>query len=141
MEVFSKYTKGHITYKKEAKIPPAELEEFKRVWKPDTPKACWECGKRLSEDITDHYCNGECKYASQRIVCVCGAPAMIRNGHKHCAVCKRGGHATPDASTSLGRNLKSSTEGLNTFQDFIFFRATINPDHEPAWKRRRGSKN
>ena len=66
---------------------------------------------------------------------------MIRNGHKHCAVCKRGGHATPDASTSLGRNLKSSTEGLNTLQDFIFFRATINPDHEPAWKRRRGSRN
>ena len=134
--VYSLYTKGQVTYKEEAEIPPGELEQFKRVFNPDAHKGCCECGTRVQG--MEDFCSAKCRNANKRLVCVCGATATIANGHYHCAKCKKGGYATPPNATE---GLKRFTERLNIFQDYIGFNATTNPDHQPAWKKRRSSKN
>jgi hypothetical protein len=43
LKLFGEY--GGSTWRKECDLPPDELTAFQRVWEPDAPERCCECGK------------------------------------------------------------------------------------------------
>jgi len=59
-------------WKKECSLPPADLEEFQRVWDPSAPDRCRRCSKALASNSAQsagvRYCS-ECAGASVTIAC------------------------------------------------------------------------
>ena len=78
------------------------------------------------------------------MVCVqCGSKAVIKSEHHHCESCNIGGTPVFDASSDSSRfqqDVKLLGENYYILCDRLFFERKTNPEHEPAWKKRRSSK-
>ena len=143
------------SWKKECDLPPEELEQFQRVWDPDAPNRCRECGKALKgpapyRDL-DHYCNETCKNAKMKTTCKeCKSAANMENvdGYRYCKICykRRPPKPIPAAlkqnerdESSLDKKMRSNRESLCLVQEVLYTDRAADPQHEPAWKRRRRS--
>ena len=79
-----------------------------------------------------------------------GAPpeVVLRNGSLVCKVCGRGAESAGKMArgapkgleeTELGKSIKRNAESLQMASNIWGFSAERDPDHQPAWKRRRRS--
>ena len=112
-----------------------------------------ECSKSLPDDAPfgDPFCDAECKGANKKLACWrwvdgarCGGKVETRHG---CRVCTGCGHGAEDArivaagggksATSLDASLKRSADGLRIANNVWGFGEAVDPDHEPAWAKRR----
>jgi len=151
LKLFGAYSTA--SWKKESDLPPAELEAFQQVWG-KAPARCRECNSSLPADtpFTMPYCSDTCREAGKRLscwhsVCVdgprCGGKVEIRDGCRVCTVCGNGADiaksvaACRKTETSLDRSLKRSAEGLRIFSNMFGFTAEVDPDHGPAYTKRR----
>ena len=124
-------------WRKESDVPPADLVGFQRVWNPDAPARCHECGKALAGKcpITRTHCSEACRLAGMRAVCARCKRAVDDPVHPYCPVCKLGSPPLPalpifpDARRAM----------LDMAQRVWFSDRQKDPNREPAWKRRRRS--
>ena len=68
LDLFASYS-GTATAKKESDLPPADVEEFQKVWDPEAPRRCRECNKALPVTARTLFCNLACENASKKITC------------------------------------------------------------------------
>ena len=141
-------------WQKEADLPPEDLEQFLKVWKPGAPQRCWECGKAIHKKVPfgDHYCTDACRDAGKTYACRrCKRTSNVTNieGFYRCTACHPGPnlHAKRSASassngdnrTDFDKRLDAQRESIKMFSRVWDMDVSDNPDHEPAWKRRRHS--
>ena len=142
-------------WKKEGDLPPTELEAFQQVWDPKAPARCRECNSSLPADtpFTAPYCSDKCREAGKRLSCWqmvsgarCTGKVEIRNGCRVCTTCKNGkdtedmvktGNQKREVETSLDRSLKRQADQLRMVSNLWKFGQQPDPDHEPAWGKRR----
>ena len=120
----------------ESDLLPALLTEFQQVCHPEAPERCRGCAKALVGrcPITHSFCSDACARAGKIIRCrrcKSAARLTVTDGLYHCGACwavpgpKRGRDEFADRVDQLA---KASRWGVSGAAD---------PDHEPAWKRRR----
>ena len=129
------------TWVKESDLPPALLTEFQQVWHPEAPERCRECSKALvgTCPITDKFCSKACERAGKVIACVrCGSAAHLTESEwgYHCAACSV---LAPPRKRDRPRSkeLEKQVRQLAMVSRFWDVGYTADPNHEPAWKRRR----
>ena len=124
-------------WRKESDLPPADCVEFLRVWNPDAPARCHECGKALTGNhpILHSYCSQACRHAGTRTACARCKKVLEDPVHPYCTVCKLGAPALPPNRPAPG----AEQAMLDMAQRVWFSDQRKDPDHEPAWKRRRRS--
>jgi len=127
-------------WKKEGDLPPRDLVEFQRVWNPEAPNRCLECRKSIgNKSDRDTYCSDKCKRAGVVATCTRCTP------ERKCLYCT----AAPSWSalgkrkfdtSKLDEAIRRSEEQLKRTRQMLGHeRRSADPDHEPAWKRRRRS--
>ena len=240
LALYAKYARSDqpAMASKESDLPPADLEEFQKVWDPDAPGRCRECGKALAPDAPfgQLFCGMACQAAGKTIACnnccppllkltgedplellrqmagdgadlpvfvaavrklvaerqvampqkgaalklyaeyapelsearawreerglppsvltqfreAWGAPpeVVLRNGSLACKVCGRGAESAGKMArgapkgleeTELGKSIKRNAESLQMASNIWGVSAVSDPDHKPAWKKRRRS--
>ena len=131
LKLYSLYNRVGLTWKKESDLFPKQLVAFQRVWEPEAPDRCAECGKPLEKP--GQFCNSTCEHAGTKNTCQ-GCGADLDPVHPYCRTCKRG------ASPLRHTNNKRSVDQMSMAQRMWFGGAiTKDPTHEPAWKSRRRS--
>ena len=120
-------------YKRECDLPPALLSDFQQVWHPDAPSRCRECGKALTGNypIERLYCNDACHRAGVGLTC--RGCSRVLSGSPHCPACERGG------VMSWREPREESERMLLKARRLWLCETNRDPEHEPAWKRRRRS--
>ena len=133
-------------WKKESDVPPADRAQFLRVWNPDAPARCHECGKALAGNhpILHSYCSEACRHAGTRTTCARCEKVLEDPVHPYCTVCKLGSPAPPARKrpapvAKLDKSLAEQRAMLDMAQRVWFTDQRKDPNHEPAWKRRRRS--
>ena len=140
-------------WKKESDLPPPDLVEFQRVWDPDAPARCLECGKALPGERSSRstHCSDACRLAGVRTVCAYCKRALQDSVHPYCTVCKRGSpppqpparKRNPGGPGTIGerldKHLAEQRAMLAMAQRVWFTDQQKDPAHEPAWKSRRRS--
>ena len=160
LKIFAEYTPEDSPargWKKESDVPPANLVEFQRVWNPDAPARCHECGKALAGKcpIPRTHCSEACRLAGMRTACARCKRALDDPVHPCCPVCKLGSTPLPARPTLPARKRnpgEPDTPGerldrrpaerramLGMAQRVWFSDQQKDPNWEPAWKRRRRS--
>jgi hypothetical protein len=152
LKLYSKYTSSR--FQKESDLIPADQEAFQRVWDPNAPRVCRECAKPVpaTMPLSDPYCSDKCKNAGLQLTCWnkvngvrCTGKVEIRNGCRVCTTCKKG-KDTEDMvktanqkreETSLDRSLKRQADQVRMVSNLWNFGQQPDPDHEPAWAKRR----
>ena len=124
---------------REHDLPPADQEAFRRVWGDDR-KLCRECASVVGEP-GKLFCSAECENAGVVAACrKCEAP--LDPAWPYCAECKIGSAQplkVPKGDTALHKGLKRGAKSLATAQRFWAAARAADPEHEPAWKKRRRS--
>ena len=121
------------TYKRECDLPPALLSDFQWVWHPDAPSRCRECGKALTGPcpIEHLYCNDACRLAAAALTC--RGCSKVLSDLPHCPDCKLG-------SVLNWREPRGDFERMHLKARRLWLcNHGQDPEHEPAWKRRRRS--
>ena len=82
LDLYAKYTRSDnpTTASKESDLPPVDLEEFQKVWDPDAPNRCRECGKALAPDapLGQLFCGMACQAAGQTFICHNCSPPLLK---------------------------------------------------------------
>ena len=90
LETFARYQSAPAGWKVERDLPPSELERFQRVWDPQAPRRCLECGTKLEPGSVD-YCGAACRPKQILGACAeCGCEEMVTkkgSGFKYCTDC------------------------------------------------------
>ena len=160
LQLYARYApeSPEAAWKKESDLPPEDLECFQRVWNPDAPSRCWECGKALVGPMPfgRHYCNEACRAADKTHACSkCKSAANVVNteGYYRCTACdkhpglgKRGKRKTTETTHAGLAAVAAFDERLDRQREMSKMASRIwgmdcapNPNHEPAWKRPRRS--
>ena len=150
-------------YSMECQVPPGELDDFEKVWDADAPRRCYEChgGVPAHTPYRQHFCDAACKEAGKEIVCTkvvkrevvdgeevvhrCNGKVVIQSGCRVCTICDQGMAIAKNVAavgqadrTELDKSLKRSAEGLRIANNILgSFSAKDDPDHVPAWTKRR----
>ena len=148
LRLYRQYAGGG--WAKESDLPPAILTEFQQIWNPDAPERCRECAKALvgAHPITHLFCSKGCERAGKVIACArCGSAEHLTESEwgYHCAACSV--RAAPRARDPKRPRSKEPGDICARLDDQVRQLAmvsrlwdvsfTADPDHEPAWKRRR----
>ena len=124
---------------REHDLPPPDQEAFRRVWGDDR-KLCRECASVVREP-GKLFCSAECENAGVVAACrKCEAP--LDPAWPYCAKCKIGSAQplkVPKGDTALHKGLKRGADSLAIAQRFWAAARAADPEHEPAWKKRRRS--
>jgi hypothetical protein len=136
LKLYAMYAPGSAAaaWKKEADLPPSDLVEFQRVWDRSAPLRCEECSKPLPKgaSVVGRFCGEKCRDASVLIACKQCTP------EQKCSFCRL--KPAPRGERILDRALSESQSTLKRWRE-VTGRTTrvADPEHEPAWKRRRRS--
>ena len=130
LKLYSMYS-SEGPWRKESDLPPKEQVAFQRVWSPEAPDKCAECGTTLPAPA--EYCSPTCERAGCTTRCRCGSE--LDPIHPYCGACKRGAPALRHDGDK-----QAQADTLSLAQRLWFGGSlTKDPGHEPAWKRRRRS--
>ena len=132
-------------YSKTCMIPPIELSDFERVWKPNAPQRCLECTKEIIPQASAKhgFCSDTCRYAGVTATCVpCGSKIVRESGVQ---VCKRTAcQIANDSSVCAAVKRRREDEGgepstLHIAGQMWFWKheQKTDPNHAPAWTKRR----
>ena len=148
LELFGKHTGKE--YRKESDLPPKVLEEFQKVWDAAAPRRCRECSNALpaSSPLMQVFCGEACAAAGKKITCrTCGpsGEVSIFPGCRVCKACGKGSKAAESMAaeerrtekSKLDTMLKENSEMQRKVSDRWNFIAAADPDHQPAWTKRR----
>jgi len=151
-------------YTTECQVPPGELEEFQKLWDDGAPRRCYETNSELPADTPpgQHFCKPEHADASRIVACArvkkrrmdedddetvtyCGGRAVYRGAVRVCSVCDKGADiaalaeamAKHQGDTSLCKSVKHGAENLRLANNAWGFSSQNDPDHVPAWTKRR----
>ena len=137
-------------WKKECNLPPDVLENFQRIWDADAPERCHECCSAAAPG-TKHpvrragrnFCSRACAIAGTMIACSkCGH--RVDATYPHCPMCEWGSSEPAPARrgherTELAYMVEDSEKNYAAYMKAIRCTARVDPDHAPAWKKRRRS--
>ena len=134
LKLYGLYAEEGRCWEKECDLPPKVQVKFRRVWKASASDRCAECGEAL--DKPGEYCARKgCAHAGMTNICRCGQ--VLDNAHPYCGACKRG--ASPLRGV-LSERAQEQQGQMSLLQRLCFGGAmTKDPEHEPAWKRRKRS--
>ena len=134
-------------WKKASDIPPAEREEFQRVWNEDAPDLCLECGKALAEGEKDYH--AKCMNLDKVVVCTkdqCGGKVRVQAGVFVCTVCGNGQKvaatvaAGPIMDGPFAASSSRTLDSLRRVSNLVScFTTAADPDHSPEWKKQKKS--
>jgi len=121
-------------WKKEGDLPPRDMVEFQRVWDAEAPNRCLECRKPLEGTAASFrdssYCSDKCKCAGVVATCTRCTP------EQKCRYCQ----LAPSGKRKYTSKLDQGEKQLDRMRQVLGHeRRSVDPDHEPAWKRRRRS--
>ncbi len=146
LKLYAMYAPGsrEAAWKKEGDLPPRDMVDFQRVWDTEAPNRCLECRKPLEGTAASFrdssYCSDKCKRAGVVTTCARCTP------EQKCLYCR----SAPSRSAPLGKRkfdtskldeaIRQGEEQLKRMRQVLGHeRRSVDPDHEPAWKRRRRS--
>jgi len=129
LKLFSKYS--GCEWKKESDLTPDVLEQFQRIWHPDAPSRCRECGKaiRAEGSMRELYCDTVCKAAGFTLHCTRCEGA---ENYQPCTLCM----PLPPWQERWG-SVRDSGEELLKARRFWYTRRVKTG--EPSYKLRRRS--
>ena len=140
LKLFGVYSDAAPGWRKECDLPPNVLQQFERIWEPAAPERCLECNKRAAPG-TKHplrrfgraYCSSKCSDAGAIVVCKRCTP------ERKCGFCSM--KPAPSGERRLDKVLRENEVQLKRAREKMPGHATTEPDpnHDPAWKRRRRS--
>ena len=147
LKLYALYAPGsrEAKWKKESDLPPRDLVEFQRVWDPQAPDRCLECCKAIearaspetrrsavgAPGLRGSHCSIACKRAGLVVTCTRCTP------ERKCAYC---GPRAPLGSSKTDEALRENEQQLKRARQMLGHeRCVADPNHEPAWKRRRRS--
>jgi hypothetical protein len=152
------------SYSMECQVPPDELEQFQQIWAANAPRRCYETNSELPADtpLGQHFCSPEHADASRIVACArvierrvdedgdetvirCGGRVVYRGDVRVCSVCDKGADtaalveamAKHQGDTSLCKSIKRGAENLRLANNAWGFSSQNDPDHVPAWTKRR----
>ena len=136
-------------WKKECDISPQERQAFQRLWG-DNRELCHDCGRATAPGqkhsvrrLGGAFCSTQCATAGTVLSCrECNQP--VSAGQPHCATCKWGLPEPAPARRSQQRSrlanvIEENEKNLEHLLKRIRCKQRPDPNHEPAWKRRRRS--
>jgi hypothetical protein len=140
LKLFGVYSDAAPDWRKECDLPPNVLQDFQRVWEPAAPERCLECNKRAAPG-TKHplrrlgraYCSLKCSDAGTIVGCKRCTP------ERKCGFCSL--KPAPLGESRLDQVLRENELQLKRARHKMTGDATLelDPNHDPAWKRRRRS--
>ena len=132
LKLFREYS-SDSSWTRVSEIPPEIRVDFQRVWNPDAPSLCLECGKKAKEA----FCSAECRFAGLRELCRFCEREVVNS---FCDTCRVG---SPASSARPALNAPSHTvtqrDMLDLAQTTWFCTVSKDAQHEAAWKRQRRS--
>jgi len=125
-------------WKKEGDLPPRDMVEFQRVWDAEAPNRCLECRKPLEGTAASFrdssYCSDKCKRAGVVATCTRCTP------EQKCRYCQSAPSGKRKYTSKLDEAIHQGEKQLDRMRQVLGHeRRSVDPDHEPAWKRRRRS--
>ena len=136
LQLFALYSEQGRNWKKESDLPPQTLTSFQRIWDPNAPDRCRECGTSLNCKLSDserkhndqHYCSEKCRLAGIIEICWKCKRKIDDKSVAPCTFCK----TTTGPTNNSKRSLELTTQMWYRGQE-------LHQNHEPAWKSRRRS--
>jgi hypothetical protein len=142
LELWYKYAGINLGTKEKDIMPFTLRVDFQRVWDPSALDLCQECKKRF-EGSSRLFCSRKCANADIKASCrKCKKPAdYTDNGQPMCKSCNVGKDSpVPQmckGESGLDKGVKRGADLLNVVNRCLGFTAAKDPNHEPAWKKRK----
>ena len=132
LKLFREYS-SDSSWTRVSEIPPEIRVDFQRVWNPDAPSLCLECGKKAKEA----FCSAECRFAGLRELCRFCEREVVNSFCDTCRVGSLASNARP-ALNAPSHNF-TQRDMLDLAQRTWCCTVSKDAQHEAAWKRQRRS--